>query len=508
MSSVGKSLVVAALCRIFKQDGLRVAPFKAQNMALNSFVTRDGREIGRAQAMQAEAAGVDVTAEMNPILIKPEADSFAQVIVLGKPWARLAAGEYMRRRSELWNIVTQSLDALRATYDLVLIEGAGSPVELNLRHSELVNMAIAEYADAPVLLVGDIDRGGIFAQLLGTLMLLEARERTRVQGLIVNKFRGDMRLFADGVGILEQRGGVPVVGVLPFVRDLRIADEDSVALDDRRQAAGARPRAAGEGGTPLDYGIDIAVIRLPHISNFDDFDPLIAEPDVTLRFVDCADDLGQPDLIILPGTKTTIADLHFLHARGLTGPIVAMARAGVPTLGICGGYQMLGMAIYDPDGVESNIPTTTGLGLLPVVTTFIDEKQTVRARGKVTVQHGLFAAMPEQEISGYEIHMGRTEFMGEGIPLVQVTARGDREVNDIDGAIALGGWIAGTYFHGLFDNDTLRHTILSNLAASRGIQRSMSPSRFERGTSYDHLAEQVRPHLDLAALYRSIGLRS
>src|ERR687886_818726 len=271
MSSVGKSLMVAALCRIFKQDGWRVAPFKAQNMALNSFATRDGREVGRAQAMQADAAGVDVTVEMNPVLIKPEADAFAQIVVRGKPWARLPAGEYMQRRGELWKIVTGALDSLRAQYDLVILEGAGSPAELNLRRGDLVNMSIAEYADAPVLLVGDIDRGGIFAQLIGTHALLEEAERARIKGFIVNKFRGDARLFEDGVEILEVRGGVQVLGVIPFIHDLRIADEDSVALDDVTLTPSLSLQ--GRGSTHL----DIAVIRLPHISNFDDFDPLRAE---------------------------------------------------------------------------------------------------------------------------------------------------------------------------------------------------------------------------------------
>src|SRR5262245_9645590 len=350
MSSVGKSLLVAALCRIFMQDGLRVAPFKAQNMALNSFATRDGREIGRAQAMQAEAANIDVTVEMNPVLIKPEADSVAQVVVLGRPWARMKASEYMRRRGELWEVVTGALDTLRAQYDLVVIEGAGSPAELNLRHGELVNMAIAAYADAPVLLAGDIDRGGIFAQLLGTLMLLEDDERARVRGLIVNKFRGDRRLFDDGVAILEQRGGVPVLGVVPFVRDLRIADEDSVALDDRRLTTDHRPP------TTDDALLDIAVVRLPHISNFDDFDPLRAEPGVSVRFASHADELGRPDLLILPGSKTTIADLRWLHERRLADRVVELAREGVALLGICGGYQMLGTTIHDPLGAESDIP--------------------------------------------------------------------------------------------------------------------------------------------------------
>ena len=489
MSSVGKSLIVAALCRIFKQDGFRVAPFKAQNMALNSFATRDGREVGRAQAMQAEAAGVDVTVEMNPVLIKPEADSFAQIVVMGKPWARLAAGEYMRRRGELWGIVTRALDALRAQYDLIVIEGAGSPAELNLRRGDLVNMAIAKYAAASVLLVGDIDRGGIFAQLIGTYTLLEASERARIKGFVVNKFRGDARLFDDGVKILEARTGVRVLGVVPFIHDLRIADEDLVALET----------VSSEQSSV--NSIDVAVMRLPHISNFDDFDPLRAEADVAVRFVDRAADLRQPDLIILPGTKTTITDLEFLRARGLAARIIELAHAGTPVLGICGGYQMLGTKIYDPLRVESSNAEVDGLGLLPTVTVFEAEKRTVRARGNIVANRGLFAEMRGLDIVGYEIHMGRTKVESE--PLIHVTSRGDDAVDDSDGAADASGWIVGTYFHGLFDNDGLRHALLANLAARKNVARTAG-TRFDRAVMYDRLAATVRAHLDLDATYHLV----
>jgi adenosylcobyric acid synthase len=507
MSSVGKSLVVAALCRIFKQDGWGVAPFKAQNMALNSFATLDGREVGRAQAMQAEAAGVDVTVEMNPVLIKPEADSFAQIVVMGKPWARLPAGEYMSRRGELWAIVTGALDSLRAQYDLIIVEGAGSPAELNLRQGDLVNMAIAEYSGASVLLVGDVDRGGIFAQLLGTYWLLDETERARVKGFVVNKFRGDARLFDDGVKILEERGGVPVLGVVPFIRDLRIADEDSVALDERPPISGPHRGLRGASSV-LRHSLDIAVIRLPHISNFDDFDPLRAEEDVTVRFVDRIDALGEPDLVILPGTKTTTADLVFLRERGLASRIVELAQRGVPTLGICGGYQMLGQTICDPHGVESDQAEVPGLGLLPVTTTFSGEKQTVRARGRIAAERGLFANARGLEVTGYEIHMGQTRGRtnGESEPLQRVMARGEVGVEDFDGTVSADGMIAGTYFHGLFENDDLRHALLANLAARQGWTRAGEPTRFDRGVQYDRLADVVRAHLDLAQVYRILDL--
>jgi adenosylcobyric acid synthase len=513
MSSVGKSLLVAALCRIFRQDGLHVAPFKAQNMALNSFATRDGREVGRSQAMQAAAAGVDVTVEMNPVLIKPEADAFAQVVVLGRPWARVAAGEYMRRRGELWGVVTGALDALRAEYDLVVIEGAGSPVELNLRRGDLVNMPIAAYADAPVLLVGDIDRGGVFAQLLGTLMLLEADERARVRGLVVNKFRGDRRLFEDGVAILEQRGGVPVLGVVPFIPDLRIADEDSVALDDRVE--NQEPRAENQSpnsgsrfpvlGSSEASSIEIAVIRLPCISNFDDFDALRTEPRVAVRFVAYADELGTPDLLILPGTKTTVADLAWLRQRGLAKRIIALAWAGVPVLGICGGYQMLGAAIRDPLGVEADVPEVPGLGLLPVETTFAPEKRTERARARIAADAGLFAGARGIVLEGYEIHMGHTALAPSVAPLAAIVERGGQPADDADGAVAAEGWIAGTYLHGLFDDDRLRHAILGNLAARKGLAIPPPGAQFDRQTTYDRLAAAVRENIDLDAIYRLIA---
>ncbi len=496
MSSVGKSLLVAALCRIFRQDGWNVAPFKAQNMALNSFATRDGREVGRAQAMQAEAAGIDVTVEMNPVLIKPEADSFSQIVVLGQPWERLAARDYFRRRQELWYIVTGALNTLRAHYDLVIIEGAGSPTELNLKRGDMVNMAIATYADAPVLLAGDIDRGGIFAQLLGTLMLLEEHEQARVRGLIVNKFRGDSRLFTDGVRMLEERGSVPVLGVVPFIRDLGIADEDSVALDNRTHRSTS--------AAPSLETLDIAILRLPRVSNFDDFDPLDSEPDVVVRFVDHPNELGMPDLLILPGTKTTIKDLLWLRERGLAERILALAQTGTPLLGICGGYQMLGKHIFDPHAVESETTSVDGLGVLPLDTTFVAVKHTVRARGSIACRRGLFAGVSPITCTGYEIHMGET-MLEDGVePLLHLTQRGEQSTSATDGAMDATGWIAGTYMHGLLDNDALRHTLLHNLAARRGIVRASHHTRFDRHAAYDRLARLVREHLDVQQLYRIV----
>ncbi|NJN68052.1 MAG: cobyric acid synthase [Chloroflexaceae bacterium] len=495
MSSVGKSLLVAALCRICKQDGWRVAPFKAQNMALNSFATHDGREVGRAQAMQAAAAGVEVTVEMNPVLLKPEADSQSQVVVLGRPWERLRARDYYQRKAELWAVVTAALDTLRAAYDLVIIEGAGSAAELNLRQGDMVNMAVAHYAAAPVLLAGDIDRGGIFAQLLGTLLLLEEPERRLVRGLVVNKFRGDASLFQTGVTILEERSSVPVLGVVPFIRDLRIADEDSVALDEKPPAPG------------VPDSLTIAVIRLPHISNFDDFDPLRAEPGITVRFVEQPADLYPADLLILPGTKTTVADLRWLHERGLAAELVARVRAGTPVLGICGGYQMLGSHIFDPHGSESDTPEIAGLGLLPTVTHFSHEKQTIRVEGRVVAERGIFAGVCGQECSGYEIHMGRTVLKDGSLPLLSIRQRGPHLASDTDGAVDEPGRVAGTYLHGLFENDALRHALLRNLAARKGTGATpaLALAHFDRESQYDRLARVVREHLDLERLYRIVA---
>ena len=350
-SSVGKSLLVTALCRLFAQRGVRVAPFKAQNMSNNAAVCVDGAEIGRSQAVQATAAGIEPTAEMNPILLKPEGNARSQVIVMGRPWRTLLAGEYYQHKAELWPVVTTALDRLRAAYELVVIEGAGSPAELNLHATDIVNMAVARYARSPVLLVGDIDRGGVFAQLLGTLWLLPPAEQALVRALVVNKFRGDLRLFAEGVRILEARSALPVLGVVPFVPNLYIPEEDSASLDEVAEMPSAGMAE-----------IDIAVIRLPRLANFDDFSPLAAEEGIRLRYVHSCTTLGQPHAVILPGTKSTIADLVWLQEQGLAQAIRDLGAAGTAVAGICGGYQMLGGNILDPQGVESPQPQHLGSG--------------------------------------------------------------------------------------------------------------------------------------------------
>ncbi len=484
-STVGKSLLVAALCRIFAQDGYQVAPFKAQNMALNSYATRQGHEMGRAQVVQAQAAGLEPHVDMNPILLKPEADACCQVVVMGKPWATLGAGEYYQHKAKLWPIVVEALERLRSTYEIVVIEGAGSPAEINLREGDIVNMRVAKQAQAPVLLVGDIDRGGVFASLIGTLLLLEEDERELIKGFIINKFRGDVNLLLPGLRLLEERARVPVLGVVPYLHDLRIAQEDSVYLD-------AVPRRRRPGNA-----LDIAVIHLPHTSNFDDFDPLAIEEGVAVRYVRAWDKLGEPDAIILPGTKTTIADLIFLRESGLAKAIVRLAQGGTPVVGICGGYQILGRAIADPNHVESKIDWVKGLGLLPIETIFEPVKATYQVRARVVAGHGPFACLQGQEVRGYEIHMGHSQ---GGEPILHIVQRGDKEVDVLDGAIDETGRIFGTYLHGLFDNANLRRAWLSSLK-ERDFLLDGLDMREVREAEYDRLADHVRANLDMECIY-------
>lgn len=510
-SSVGKSLLVAGLCRMLRQDGYRVAPFKAQNMALNAAVTEDGLEIGRAQAVQAEAAGIEPSADMNPILLKPEADSRCQVVLMGRPLESLPAREYYRRKGEFWEAVRISLARLRERYDVVLIEGAGSPAEINLRDGDLVNMRVALHAEAPVLLAGDIDRGGVFASLLGTLLLLTPEERALVKGLVINKFRGDVSLLGSGLRMLEERAGVPVLGVVPYLRDLLISEEDSASLE------------ATSGGEGL---LDIAVIRLPRISNFDDFDLLAAEPAVNLRYVTDPLKLGRPDLVILPGSKGTVADLRFLRDTGLTAAIVALAQTGTAVFGICGGYQMMGERILDPLGVESAELETPGLGLLPATTTFEREKRTVRVQARILSGAHPFASAAGETISAYEIHMGRTEHSGSRVfELSEGGKEGEMErgrettgpsltpsvprslTHSQDGCAVASGALMGTYLHGLFENGCVRRSLVDWLVARRGLPSLLwSDAVARRDAEYDRLAGALRESLDIEALYRIIGL--
>ncbi|MBN1813585.1 MAG: cobyric acid synthase [Anaerolineae bacterium] len=488
-SSAGKSLLVTALCRIFAQDGVRVAPFKAQNMALNSFVTPEGREIGRSQAVQAEACGIPPHVDMNPVLLKPEGETRSQVIVMGRPWQSLAAVNYYERKQILWEQVIAALARLRGQYELVVIEGAGSPAEINLRESDIVNMAVALHADAPVLLVGDIDRGGVFASLLGTLMLVEAEERRLIKGLVINKFRGDVRLLESGLEMLEERTGVPVLGVVPYLHDLHIAEEDSVALDGVQAAAGP------------DGVIDVAVIRFPRISNFDDFDALALEPGVRVRYVGSAHELGWPDAVILPGTKHTLADLGWLHSQGLDRRVTELAWQGAAVVGICGGYQMLGRAISDAAGIESPAGEQgVGLGLLPVVTEFAPVKATHQVQART-----LSGAGSGIEVTGYEIHMGQSHPLDGNLrPLLQLLRRGREAVEVFDGAVDGSGRVWGTYLHGIFDNTGFRRVWLRSLGWSLPDQEVDLAAI--RQAACDRLAAAVRSSLDMKRLRQIVGI--
>ncbi len=491
-SHAGKSILATALCRIFAREGLQVAPFKAQNMSLNSFVTPDGGEIGRSQAVQAAAAMTAPRVEMNPLLLKPEGESRSQVVLMGRPLKVASAREYYEMKPRIWERVTAALDMLRDEYDVVVMEGAGSPAEVNLKQHDIVNMRVAMYAGAPVLLVADIDRGGVFAQLVGTMELLEPEERDLVKGMVINKFRGDPSLLADGLDFLEERTGAPVAGVIPYFSDIHIAEEDSLGL------SAGEERSEGEAA-------DVVVIRLPHIANFNDFDPLAHEPSVQLRYVASSEDFGDPDLVIIPGSKTTVADLDWLRSMGLDAKILDSRRNGVPVVGICAGFQMLGQTLLDPDGVESPRSETGGLGLLPGSTTFLREKSTHQVRGKVAAGRGLLSGCEGSEITAYEIHMGVTPSDGVESPFV-IERRSGKSMSLPDGALDREGLTLGTYLHGLFHNRTVRRSILECAARCRGISLSMGETEIEPSVEYDKLAALVREHLDMDLVYRVTGL--
>ena len=483
-SSVGKSVIVTALCRIFADLGVRVAPFKAQNMSNNSFVTPEGLEIGRAQAEQARAARRAPDVRMNPVLLKPESDMRSQVVLMGRAAGSLHAAYFNKRRS-LWRRVRLALDGLREDYDLIVIEGAGSPAEINLRKGDIVNMRVARYAQAPVLLVGDIDNGGVFAHLVGTLALLTPSERRLVKGLIVNKFRGDYMLLEPGIGQLEKRTRLPVLGVLRYLHDLRLADEDAVALD--------RPSPPGNGDRAA---ISVVVVRLPHISNFDDFDPLAAEKSVHLTYARRAGDVDAADLIILPGTKNTRGDLRWLKAQGIDAAILRARGRGAAVLGVCGGFQMLGLLLSDPAGVEGEPGSEAGLGLLDAQTLFAPAKTTRLVDAVVSTDRGLLAGARGVRVSGYEIHMGKTTAAEDHAFAI---GEGRRP----DGAVSTDGRVLGTYLHGLFANDALRTRIVANLTA--GDEPSVQ-TRWDPEAHIDALARQVSQYLDIGRVREIAGI--
>ncbi len=486
-SSVGKSLLVAGLCHLFARRGVKVAPFKAQNMSNNAAVCPDGSEIGRAQYTQALASGLEPHVDMNPVLIKPEADSRSQVVVMGRPWQTLEAREYYPKKDFLWKEVTAALDRLREGYELVIIEGAGSAAELNLREGDIVNMAIARYAEAPVLLAGDIDRGGIFAQLIGTVWLLEPDERDLIKGLIVNKFRGDISLFADGVRILEEKSETPVLGVVPYLHNLYIPEEDAVALENPF----ARP-------VPPTEALEIVVIHLPRIANFDDFDPVVTEPGVHVRYVDNPEQVGNPAAIIIPGTKSTVNDLAWLRSVGLDKAIQWHAQNGGAVVGICGGYQMLGEVVHDPQHVESKLDSAPGLGLLPIETVFAGDKATHQANAQVRNGPGWFANLEGQMVSGYEIHMGLTDSLSSWLV---ISERGGQSVGVPDGAASEDGKVWGCYVHGLFANQNLRRAWLESLGWKGG---ELGEGSNPFAASLTRLADTLESTLDMDLLEKII----
>ena len=480
MSNAGKSLLAAGLCRIFKQDGYRAAPFKSQNMALNSFITEEGLEMGRAQVMQAEAAKIKPMVCMNPILLKPTNHMGSQVIVNGEVLGNMRAKDYFAYKKQLIPDIKKAFRKLEEFADIIVIEGAGSPAEINLKENDIVNMGMAEMVDAPVLLVGDIDRGGVFAQLLGTLMLLEEKEKSRVKGLIINKFRGDKSILDPGIVMLEEKGKIPVTGVIPYM-ELSLEDEDSLTERFSKKEAGC---------------IDIAVIRYPRISNFTDFNVFEQTDGVSVRYVTSVKELGRPDLVFLPGSKNTMSDLTWMRQNGLEAAVKKLAE-DIPVFGICGGYQMLGHQISDPAEVEEG-GTMRGMELLPVVTVLKEEKRRRQVSGVINEVRGALSALSGQPYDGYEIHMGETRIIGDG------QAAEYAEKRETAAVCADGANVFGSYVHGLFDKGDTAAAVVKALAKRKGI--SVENGVFEdyrtfKEKQYDKLADTMREYLNMEEIY-------
>ena len=487
MSNAGKSLVTAGLCRVFKQDGYKVAPFKSQNMALNSFITKEGLEMGRAQVIQAEACGIEPSVNMNPILLKPTNDVGSQVIVNGEVLGNMSARDYYKKKTELIPHIMEAYNNLAKEYDIIVMEGAGSPAEINLKENDIVNMGMAKLVNSPVLLVGDIDRGGVFASIAGTLMLLEEDERKMIKGTIINKFRGDVNILKPGLDMIEEITKTPVVGVVPYM-ELDIDDEDSLS-----------ERFNNKGTVDL---IDIAVIRLPRISNFTDFNTFEYIPGVSLRYVKSVRELKDPDMIILPGTKNTMEDLKWLRESGLETQILKQAAKGKVIFGICGGYQMLGMELSDPFNVESG-GTMAGMGLLPTKTVFEKEKVRTRVSGNFNEVSGILAELSYVEFEGYEIHMGETTYDFNEEELTTIDNVNGEDIIKNDGLYKDN--VYGSYIHGIFDKEEVSKAIVESLCIHKGIDySSISTVDIEKykEEQYDKLAEGIRNSLDMKAIYK------
>ena len=498
-SHVGKSILTTALCRIFLQDGQRVVPFKAQNMALNSYVTADGLEMGRAQVAQAEAAGLLPMVDMNPVLLKPTGNACSQVILNGRPVGNMSAREYHKGYAiKAFDAVKEALSRLDKAYDTLVIEGAGSPAEINLKDHDIVNMRVAKHLGAPVLLVADIDRGGSLAALVGTLELLDEEERAHVKGLIINKFRGDVSLFTPAIDFLEEKTGKSVLGVIPYIGDLGIDDEDSVSLEEK-------------GTGPSSDKVNIAVVQVPKISNFTDFDSLSREKDAVLYYARRPEELDGADAVILPGSKNTTEDLLFLKEQGWDKALAAFMKKGKPVIGICGGYQMMGDAVVDPDGSESDLGSVEGLHILQGTTTFNREKLTFQVTAECQDLPFVGGSIDARNLTGYEIHMGRTDATGNDLHPFVVTRRSEKPCEVTGGAARRDGLAWGTYIHGIFDNDDFRRQFINGLRRQKGWQALPVSLHYreEKEEKYDRLAAVVREALDMPTLTRIIeeGIR-
>jgi len=483
-STVGKSMMATALCRIFKDDGYKVVPFKSQNMALNSFVTVNGKEMGRAQVVQAEAAGITPTVHMNPILLKPTSDVGSQIVVNGEVFKNLSASEYYKYKQELMNEVMKSYAYLDQAYEVIVIEGAGSPAEINLRKNDIVNMGLAEAVDSPVILIGDIDKGGVFAAIYGTYMLLSQEEQQRIKGYIINKFRGDIQLLQPGIDMLYERLPLPCLGVVPY-GDIQIDDEDSVT--DRLTQKKDKP-------------IQIGVVRLVHLSNFTDFTALELEEDVAVRYIQTSKEFHDVDMVILPGSKSTIKDLEDLKEKKLDQAILQAHQAGKLIMGICGGHQMLGGLIKDPDHVETQAESCEGLGLLDMVTYMAKIKTTVQSEG-VIIRNPKGVEGEKLTVKGYEIHMGKTQLGNSVTPFIRLST------GSLDGAITTDGRVFGTYLHGIFDYTEFRHNLLNKLRRDKSMaEQGQVDYKALKEKAYDDLATLVRTHLDIDRIKDIAGL--
>lgn len=486
-SNVGKSILCTALCRILYRMGYKTVPFKAQNMALNSYVTKWGDEIGRAQVAQAEAAGIDPIVQMNPVLLKPTGNQSSQVVLMGKPVGVYSAKEYHTHYSlTALDKVKESIAFLDENFEMIVIEGAGSPAEVNLKANDIVNMRIAKMTQAPVFLIADIDRGGAIASIVGTLELLEPEERDLIKGIVINKFRGDIKLLEPALTFIEEKTGKKVVGVIPAIENLDIDEEDSVALENKKNVGSK--------------DIQIAVIQTPKISNFTDFDALNYEPDVSVRFVGPGDIIGTPDLIILPGSKNTLADLTYLKNSGLADEIKDLAEKGTPVIGICGGNQMLGTAIYDPHHMEGDIEESEGLGLVNSTTTMKNQKTTHQVTFDVENLHFLNGTFSGSELVGYEIHMGDTKPNDNTVKrCFTITKRSETPITVVDGFIDGRHQVMGTYIHGVFDNDEFRRFIINQLRLRKGLEETPVVFHYfeHKNKAYNRLADIVEEHLDM-----------